>query len=438
MRRFDSVSLVFSESKGLRTPSTGWMPPLGLLSIATFLKKENPQLSIKVVNCEVEHLKKSVLGADLVGFSTQISNYENSLKLARSAHKKGATVLFGGPYASTLAERIVSARPFVDAVVVGTGEHVVNEIVKGKRFSDVPSIVFARNGRTTKTRALPTDFNKVPFPSREFIDLEHYFKNFVKMFPRSKFKRPTTFFSQRGCFWSKVRGGCIFCARKEEYQFKHPALVWKEVKYLEEEYNVDYLDDESDSYLQNLGFLRQLVVQKPKTSASFRVWARSDHITQKSAELLRRLGVHDVFLGVESGDATCLKNLNKGTTIKDNIIASKILKKHGINTFVYFVLGAPGENKKSLENSLKHAKQLIEIGNLETLGANILLPLPGSTSFEMLSKKIPLQGDYLSPLHLQKEWIKNFTRSSWKEINNYLDRIVDLPAPMKYKRECLE
>src|SRR5688500_1405337 len=99
--------------------------PVGLLTIASFLKKQLPGLAVEI-------LDEALLGEDgldrrltapVVGIqATSCMTYGSVAKLASRAKAKGSLVVVGGPFASEVPEQILKRRLFIDAVVCGAGE----------------------------------------------------------------------------------------------------------------------------------------------------------------------------------------------------------------------------------------------------------------------------------------------------------------------------
>ncbi len=438
MVQYNRINLVVPKSEHT-SASILWHAPLGILSLATYIEKYNPKTRIKIFNEEVSPLSSDIFDTDIIGINTQISNYKRCLELAKKAKDNGCLVIFGGTFAICMAKKILENRDFVDMIIIGDGEITFNEIINGKPPSQINNLFYRSGNEILITKQIPLDINSIPFPDRKFIDLNIYFKNFRKFYPNSQFKRPTTFYSQKGCIWHEKTGGCIFCGRIGTYRAVKPEKLWEEIKYLEKIYGIDYAFDQADEFCQNKNWLKELVRLKPQNlKTKFRVWVGSRTINDETAKLLSDLGVHDAFIGIESGDPRCLQAFQKGTTPEQNIKAVKTLSKFGIKVYAQFVFGAPRETEESLKNSVKHAKQLIEIGNIETLACTVMLPLPGSKSWEMIKQQTNiLESDLIDYKKLQEIWIKEFTNVKIETIKKAMEEMNKLLVPMHYIREEL-
>jgi hypothetical protein len=58
-----------------------------------------------------------------------------------------------------------------------------------------------------------------------------------------------------------------------------------------------------------------------------------------------------VFLGIESGSPTILKNMDKAATIEKYVAGIRLLRQHGILSFGSFILGFPGETAETVEET---------------------------------------------------------------------------------------
>jgi len=85
-------------------------------------------------------------------------------------------------------------------------------------------------------------------------------------------------------------------------------------------------------------------------------------------------GLTSITLGVESGDDTILKNINKRATVKQNKEAILNAKKNGVPVRCSLMYGNPGENKETLINTIK----FIEETQPDEWNLAILTPIPGS------------------------------------------------------------
>lgn len=85
---------------------------------------------------------------------------------------------------------------------------------------------------------------------------------------------------------------------------------------------------------------------------NWRGFMRVDSVDEEAAELISRSGGSEVLLGVESGDATMLKFMNKGSTPEGILSGVRLLNQYGINTLSTLVVGFPGETHDTVRNTI--------------------------------------------------------------------------------------
>jgi radical SAM superfamily enzyme YgiQ (UPF0313 family) len=89
---------------------------------------------------------------------------------------------------------------------------------------------------------------------------------------------------------------------------------------------------------------------------------------------MKRAGCHTIALGMESVDPAVLKNIRKNITPGQLKEAVSLIRKNGMNTIVFCVVGFPGETKESIEKTISFLKTLDT--TFITLG--IAVPTPGT------------------------------------------------------------
>lgn len=110
----------------------------------------------------------------------------------------------------------------------------------------------------------------------------------------------------------------------------------------------------------------------------FRCFARSNLIDDQIVEYLARMGVVEVGIGVESGSDRILRKNLKGTSSQGNLKALQCLKRGGIRTKAFIIVGLPGESGESIcetEDWIRQAEP-------DDIDFTVFQPLPGSMIFE--------------------------------------------------------
>jgi radical SAM superfamily enzyme YgiQ (UPF0313 family) len=412
-------------------------PPLGLLSIATYVSGHVQGIPIEVLDNAItstDQIYKRIDG-DIVGISVNLWNYEKSLSVAKIAKSKGALVVLGGHHASAIAQNILRNRPYVDLVIAGDGEHAFLELILGKPRESINNLVYRVGDKIISNNKINLALASLPIPKRHFVDLSPYFENYHKTIPNSKFKKYTTFYSHKGCKFKAKSGPCIFCGIAiDGYRMRHPAMAWKELTYLNETYGIDYVMDVGDS-LTKSWVRRFSETMPPRTKIAYTGYVRSSDLDNEFASLLARINCHSIFLGIESGDDGCLQRARKGTTVKDNLLAAKILHDYDIKIRMGIVLGIPGETETSLFATIDHIEAILKNCSVEGIYTSLLVPMPGSPSFDMLlqsngRRETLLKSDLFNPDELRNYWATQFTSVTFEQLARVAHQIQGMAMPI--------
>lgn len=399
--------------------------PLGLLSIATFARKAVHDLDVRIWdgNLTPESEIRIRSRAELVGFSPSILSYESCLRLAQQAKENGSVVVFGGYYASSLAQRILEANDFVDYVVKGDGEVSFTQLLKGTSLRKIPGLVFRTQSGVQHNAPVRVALDSLSIADRSLLERSEYVHRFNQKYSSRGFHIPDIIVSQKDCMWGSKTGGCVFCARiDKDYRARAPENVWKEILWLRDTYGVDYVWDVAGSFMGNSDWIRTFHAARPKVSGvALEIYGRASEVIQPGMlEMLVDIGVHKIFIGAESGDLKNLRLARKGTTPEVNFRAVKKCAQHGIALSLGFVVGLPGETIESLDRTLAHVQELVWEGEVETISCSVLLPIPGSVSFQMLADHSETKSKYATGDHwdvegMQRDWLRLFTSISYDE-----------------------
>jgi radical SAM superfamily enzyme YgiQ (UPF0313 family) len=99
---------------------------------------------------------------------------------------------------------------------------------------------------------------------------------------------------------------------------------------------------------------------------------RASSITKDNIHLLKDSGCILAQIGMESGDKSILREMNKKDTPENYLRVIELLNIHGISTQLYFIIGFPGETVQTIENTA----QLINRFHHEGPAINELMVFP--------------------------------------------------------------
>ena len=458
------TQLVFPKG-GSKLSSSGILPPVGIISLATYLKGKRPDLEVQLLDGEITSQEEIIgsLNGNIVGISVTGENYHNAIEIAREAKKRGAKVILGGSHATVKHKQILQTQSDIDAVVRGDGETALYEFLEANRTENYGRLEGVKNLsyrdadssiiiNPTLKKCEETNLNDIPAPDYSLLEdlLEQYSQNFQNhSYRREGYTGFVSLESQKGCAKverkSEKKGRCSFCARIDKgLRRLNPQQFWERVRQLYDPDGKTMIWDVSDSFSGAVSeqddWLRQVAESKPSDlegKVSFKIFGRADEIDEESVKYLKQIGIYEVFIGVESGDQRKLDAINKGSTLEDNLQAVEILKNYGMQTYVSLVYALPDEDSESLEKTYQHTKELIGRGKIAGIGARVLFPLAGSVDHQKLlrglreSGKVDLaneirNSDYHDAGDLQRLWIEHMTKTNMDEIRKYHKKTMKL------------
>src|SRR5262249_37346408 len=72
--------------------------------------------------------------------------------------------------------------------------------------------------------------------------------------------------------------------------------------------------------------------------------------------LYREAGILYVLMGIESTSDDVLRQIQKGSTTRDDYLACRLLKEHGIFSIIWHIVGLGGEDRSSFRTALRQLR----------------------------------------------------------------------------------
>jgi radical SAM superfamily enzyme YgiQ (UPF0313 family) len=418
-----------------------WPQPLGILSVGTYIKRNNPGVEVEILdgnNVLTLDQVKTKIDADIVGISTTALGYDHAIEVAKVAKERGARVILGGAAATSLAKEILGYYDFIDAVIRYDGELALSRYVAAAPLDSIENLVYRNNNEIKENPTRPLLLDELPVPDRDLLNMDVYFKNSKDPeYPIcDPFKRPVNIYSQKGCIWrSQEEGGCIFCSIPYyDLRLREPRLVWGEISSLVKKYQADFIWDSSDNFVGDKEWFKVFCSTKPyRLKIHYTIYVDAKSIDEEVAKLLAKSGCVSVFVGMESGDPKMLKSMNKRSTLEDNMKAMKLLQKYRINVIAGVVTGVQGESKESLERTVELLKRLAEFDNFDRFEWGSLIPFPGCKANRMLREHPDLKEKYknfgnknylFQLVCMIQDWHQYYCEVDFNYIQELQDRVV--------------
>jgi len=383
--------------------------PLGIAYIAAVLEKKGHE--VKILDCLAlgsknpinikrgnkvfqrfsppeKYINKYIaeFNPEIVGISNLVSPTENeTLKMAKKVKHiiPNVKIVIGGSNASYRANFLIN-QPNIDFVVVGEGEETLKELIENlskKNLNNIPGLIYKNTkGKViiNPPRPFIKELDKLPFPAWHLLPMREYLNHqpagiFVKK------DRTITMITSRGC-----PNGCSFCTNEAMWgriwRYRSVENVIKEIKILKKLYQIEeiqFIDNNISVHKERFIKLCQ-ALKKERLS-----WIPSGGIAvltvnPKIIKIMAESGCYSVQLGIEHGDLEMQKRIGKIVPLKATRELTETCHKYGIWTHGNFIVGLPGETKKTAYKSLEYAIK----ADLDSVSFFTALPTPGSKIYK--------------------------------------------------------
>jgi len=363
-------------------------------------------------------------------------------------------VVAGGVHATVATEEVIGTQG-VWAACRGEGEAVFPEMLSGLEFGGWeetrgfwtrPQVVSgigptpmagrgpeaaARTGEVVKNAQAPlVDLATLPHPDREIYDYQ-------AILDRNRNNVGAEFMASRGCPFT-----CSYCI--------NPVLSeltcgdWRRVRYRPVADVVDEVEEVLAHYsgVKTVGFHDDIFGLDKKWLGEFaeeyrrRVglpfWCnqRVGTFGDDDARILKEAGCFRVHMGIESADDTLRREvLGRDISSEEIEEGFAILKRHGLRTVAFNMVGIPYETEETIKATIALNKRI----RPDWLVVSIFSPFPGTRLRELAREKGWL-AEGLPESYYDPAWSLNQPSISREKLVWYYERFVELVYEKKRGR----
>jgi len=302
-------------------------------------------------------------------------------KISREMLKQDVKIIYGGPHATALPQESLENSE-ADIAVTGEGEQTLLEILQGKKPSDIKGISY-KEGKSilsTPPRDFINNLDSLPFPDISFYDINRY--HCSKLVNRGT---PVLHMeTSRGC-----PNNCSFCNKsifRRQFRTKSPQRVVDEMKYFIKAGagELRVIDDQFAADIKRAKEICRLIIKENiKVPWNLGAGIRVDRSDQEFLDLAKRAGCYQVGIGFESGDQESLNSIDKGVTLEQAAKCMEMVKKSGLESVGFFMLGLPVDTEESMKRTITFAIKMMPT----YAKATVTLPLPGTRLFAQYEKE---------------------------------------------------
>lgn len=151
---------------------------------------------------------------------------------------------------------------------------------------------------------------------------------------------------------------------------------------------------------------------------------------------LRAAGLNKAYLGVETGDAELLKEVNKGVTYDEMLQAGKNLINCGISLSAMVLLGLAGKGPRSYEHALATARITNEM-KPQYLAALTVTPVPGTALFRQVQEGKFQVLDAFETLEEMKVIFENITIDNVKFVGSHASNYLPIQGTLQKDKAAM-
>lgn len=365
--------------------------PLAVVCLATYLLEHG--VDARIINMQSESFSKDKFRRillnyqpDVVGLSAMTVQFASALNLAVLTKQflPQTKVVIGGVHVTALPEES-AAFPFVDAIVKGRGEIPLLRLCKAWKMSgditEIPGVVTTINHKVISGPPVEEfDISRMPVPRHDLIlKRKPFISRFTPIYRTMKPMVETAV----GC-----PKKCSYCCRNimgtSEKNIEKLIEELKNIKGMGFE-NIIVTDSDIFMSPDRLSELCKAII-RAKIGMNMLVNGSVDTFIKAPLDLVSKAGINAVYFGVESGDEKLRCSMNKYISNDDIRLAFAMARKYDISAGAFIMLGYPGENEETIQNTRAFLEEL----KPDRLSLSIFTPFPGSSffrdSFDMNSR----------------------------------------------------
>ncbi len=384
--------------------------PLELLQIATGPAANGYEIVLIDAMIEPNYLKKVLDACEgaLLFASSCILGYQvyDGYVVAKAVRERhpNLPIIQGGWFPSVTPEMYLN-QGIADAVGIGQGEITFEEVVEavaaGEDLANVAGLAVLRDGQVIKTAPRPVvGFDQIKPVPWHLLEYERYAELQVKptkLKVRHRFPLPGhwtpdnpprgfSYFSSYGC-----PEPCTFCCSPLVTSRRWKAIGGKElaedIAELQQRFKFDVLRFQD----ANFGVAEKRTNAFCQTLVDLKVpihWNGTIEIEtimrykKETLDLLEESKCHLLWLGAEAGTKEMQDQIKKHIDIDHIPLAIGELAKRNIVPGTFWIIGYPGENQASMEETLRQAAKIKYMYPIAGSEVYPFRPIPGTEDFD--------------------------------------------------------
>ena len=277
-------------------------------------------------------------------------------------------VISTGDFFLSRSTEMLEKYPFITAALLDFTSDVLLRYFEGElRGEKTDYITYRYNGQVLEGRRYTEQREfEVPFQRLELFPWRQY------RIPHGRHMPFASTLTNFGCPFK-----CSYCVSSiVPLKLRKPENAVAEIEYLNQNFGIKEFWIKDFTFAVNkkhaINFLNQLIGKN--LDLSWVALSRVDVVDETILKLMSQAGCHTIQFGVESVNDEILKHYEKGVKPDQVRKIFRICRENGIRTLAHFIIGLPGETKRTAHQTVDFAKELLP----DFVSFNIATPKMGT------------------------------------------------------------
>lgn len=333
-------------------------PPISLMLLAGVA--ESAGFDARVIDCPAHGYTFRTLNEIMVReqpayviINTSEQTAREDFLSLRMAKRLGAITIVFGYYATVLRGQFLVKHGAVDLLLTREPEDTLADLLSGKPLPGTPGLVYRDGGGNVvenPDRPFIKDLDKLPFSSHHLVDFTRY------RYPLSG-KPFTVVQVSRGCPFA-----CHFCLAKfmngTAFRTRSVKVVLDEIEHVVRALGVRTFFLRADTFTLDKTWIHAFCrgIKARGLSIDWFTNSRIDTIPSRLVPMMGAAGCRIIGIGIETGVPSHQARLGKNITLGGVKEKLDLMRRHGILTIVYFLIGQPFDTARTITYNIQYSK----------------------------------------------------------------------------------
>jgi len=209
----------------------------------------------------------------------------------------------------------------------------------------------------------------------------------------------------------------------DKVRFRSAKYVVDEIEWLVDRYHPKLISFSDETFVVRRKWVLKICEDMVSRGLEKRIkWTCNGRVNLIDEELLvqiKKAGCVRISFGIESGNEEILKVAQKESTLQQIRGAITLCNRVGLEASAFYILGFPGETKKTAMDTIRLAAEL----NTTTAAFGIMVPYPGTKVAEMANRG---EGGY------------RMISEDWADFDKHLGNALELDTLSRKQIERLQ